>query len=134
MRREFADYLLAEGLIDESALQRLADEGWNIRDPIGLLAYAHGVLPEDSIEEILTRQKDLDLRFGETAVRMGLLSPQQVDTLLMIQHYRAAMELGEALALWGQITYEDVLRAFHRFWATKAQPQPAAHPAGRGII
>jgi len=121
MRREFADYLLARGLIDESALQRLAGEGWNIRDPIGLLAYAHGLLPADSIEEILTKQRDMDLRFGETAVRMGLLTTQQVDILLMIQQYRAAMELGEALALWGRIDLDDMLRAFHQFWAAKVQ-------------
>jgi hypothetical protein len=126
MRREFADYLLAEGLIDESALQQLADDGWNIRDPIGLLAYSHGLLPADSIEEILTKQQDLDLRFGETAVRLGLLTHQQVEVLLMIQNYRAAMELGEALALIGRIESEEVMRALHKFWQTKVQPKAAA--------
>ncbi len=123
MRREFADYLLAKGLIDEAALQRLADEGWNIRDPIGLVAYSHGLLPAESIDDILARQKDLDLRFGETAVRMGLLTSGQVEVLLMIQQYRAAMELAEGLALWGQADYDEVMRALHQFWASKVQPK-----------
>jgi hypothetical protein len=121
MRREFADYLLAKRIINESALQRLADDGWNIRDPIGLLAYSHGLLPGDGIEEILSKQRDMDLRFGETAIRMGLLTNQQVEILLLIQQYRAAMELGEALALTGQADYDEVMRALHQFWATKVQ-------------
>ncbi len=122
MRRELADSLTEKGLIAEAALQRLADDGWNIRDPIGLLAYAHGLLPVESIDEVLTTQKDLDLRFGETAVRMGLLSAHQVDVLLLIQQYRSAMELAEALALNGDIDFDEVMRAFHEFWATKFQP------------
>jgi hypothetical protein len=126
MRREFADYLLAKNIINESALQRLADDGWNIRDPIGLLAYSHGLLPADSIEEILSKQRDMDLRFGETAIRMGLLSNQQVETLLLIQQYRAAMELGEALALTGQVDYDEVIRALHQFWAIKVQTKVGA--------
>lgn len=121
MRREFADYLSEKGLIGESALQRLADEGWNIRDPIGLLAYAHGLLPAESIDEVLTTQRDLDLRFGETAVQMGLLSSQQVEVLLMVQQYRSAMELAEALALSGEVEFDEVMRAFHEFWAKKVQ-------------
>jgi hypothetical protein len=125
MRREFADYLLDKGIIDESALQRLADEGWNIRDPIGLLAYAHGLLPADSIEEVLTKQRDMDLRFGETAVRLGLLTSQQVDILLLIQQYRAAMELGEALALSGEVDFDEVTRALHQFWSAKVRPPVA---------
>ncbi len=124
MRREFAEYLLSKGLIDESVLQKLADDGWNIRDPIGLLAYAHGLLPVDSIEDVLAKQRDLDLRFGETAVRMGLLTHQQVEILLMIQQYRAAMELGEALALIGCLDLDECIQAFHEFWKTKVQLRP----------
>ncbi|MBN1345860.1 MAG: hypothetical protein JXQ73_24430 [Phycisphaerae bacterium] len=122
MRREFADYLLEKGHIDEPALQRLADDGWNIRDPIGLLAYAHGLLPVESIDEVLTTQRDLDLRFGETAIRMGLLTNHQVEVLLFIQQYRSAMELGEALALSGGVEFDEVMKAFHEFWASKFQP------------
>ncbi len=121
MRREFADYLLEKGLIGDDALQRLADEGWNIRDPIGLLAYAHGLLPVESIDEVLTTQRDLDLRFGETAVRMGLLTNPQVEVLLMVQQYRSAMELAEALALQGEVDFEEVMKSFHEFWASKVQ-------------
>lgn len=122
MRREFADYLLEKGLISDDSLQRLADEGWNIRDPIGLLAYAHGLLPVESIDEVLTTQRDLDLRFGETAVRMGLLTNPQVEVLLLIQQYRSAMELAEALALQGEVDFEEVMKTFHAFWAEKAHP------------
>lgn len=125
MRREFADYLVEKGLITESSLQRLADEGWNIRDPIGLLAYAHGLLPVESIDEVLSAQQDLDLRFGETAVRMGLLTNSQVDVLLFMQQYRSAMELGEALALWGEIDFDEVTKALHQFWAAKFQTAKA---------
>ncbi len=126
MRREFADYLMGKGVIGEEALQRLADDGWNIRDPIGLLAYAHGLLPVESIDEVLTTQKDLDLRFGETAVRMGLLSDQQVEVLLLIQQYRSALELGEALALKGELGFDQVMRAFHDFWSEKFQTAQAS--------
>jgi hypothetical protein len=121
MKREFADYLIEKGLITEQSIQRLADEGWNIRDPIGLLAYAHGLLPVESIDEVLTTQRDLDLRFGETAVRMGLLTSHQVEVLLLIQQYRSAMELGEALALISEVDFADVVHAFHEFWAKKMQ-------------
>lgn len=126
MRREFADYMIDKGFIDHDALQQLADEGWNVRDPIGLLAYAHGLLPVESIDEVLTTQRDLDLRFGETAVRMGLLTNRQVEVLLMIQQYRAAMELGEALALSGSLEIEQVVQALHDFWAKKVQTTSTA--------
>jgi len=125
MRREFADYLVEKSLIGEEALQRLANQGWNIRDPIGLLAYSHGLLPAESIDEVLTNQRDLDLRFGETAVRMGLLTGNQVEVLLLMQQYRSAMELAEALALWGEVDFDEVMRALHEFWAKKVQPASA---------
>jgi len=126
MRREFADYLMEKGLIAKQALQRLADQGWNVRDPIGLLAYSHGLLPAESIDEVLTTQRDLDLRFGETAVRMGFLTNHQVEVLLLMQQYRSTMELAEALALSVEIEFDEVMRAFHEFWVTKVQPVEAS--------
>jgi hypothetical protein len=68
-----------------------------------MIAVDHGLIIGQQIDEILNRQRESKLKFGELAVEMGLPTPDKVRTLLQIQQSRMLTDTVEALALAGVI-------------------------------
>lgn len=81
---EFGRYLYYRGLIPYPALIEAIAWQRGQRPAIGSIARRWGWLGESDIRRIL-RQPGLPDRFGSTAVRLGLLKPFQVQTLLFYQ-------------------------------------------------
>lgn len=75
-----------------------------------MIAVSHGLLQGPEIDLILDRQRQTSVRFGEIAVQMGVLTTDQVSTLLRIQEARAAESICEALALAGVLNCNDAYR------------------------
>ncbi len=110
MGNPFVQFLIERDLVSASVARQLTAKHRFVREPIGMIAAGHGLLHPDQIDVILDRQRECKLRFGEVAVELGLLTPEQVMTLLKIQEFRTAADIGEALALAGVMSCEDMAR------------------------
>jgi len=72
-----------------------------------MIAVGHGILDPNAIDKVLDHQRGSDERFGEIAIRLGLLTHEQVAALMKIQDFRLSAEVAEALALSGILPIED---------------------------
>lgn len=110
MEHPFVKFLTDRDLIPPSASRHLAGARSLVREPIGMIAVGHGLLDVAAIDQILDRQQKSSDRFGEIAVEMGYLKPEQVHTLVKIQEFRTAGAICEALVLAGVLEYADAFR------------------------
>ena len=103
MKVPFVRFLLSRGEISEEMADQIGRWPLRHREPIGMIAVDHGLIIGQQIDEILDRQRESKLKFGELAVEMGFLTPDKVRTLLHIQHSRMLTGTVEALALAGVV-------------------------------
>lgn len=106
MEQSFIQFLMERRFIPEGIAGQLRKRRF-IREPIGMIAVGHGILDPNAIDKVLDHQRGSDERFGEIAVRLGLLSHEQVAALMKIQDFRLSAEVAEALALSGILPIED---------------------------
>lgn len=129
MRRVFLDFLVAEGLLPADRLEDVWSFLRNSTEPVGSIAFSHGLLCGSDIDLILEEQRRRYRPFGEIAVEMGILRIEQVEALLLVQQIRAAVEAAESLALSGVCAVEDMKDALGRFFrqavsSSSASPCP----------
>ncbi|MBI4581987.1 MAG: hypothetical protein HY718_19975 [Planctomycetes bacterium] len=117
MNHPFVKYLMERDLIPHTTSRHLNGKTCLVREPLGMIAVGHGMLDSSQIDMILDRQRESSERFGEIAISLGFLTPEQVRTLIKIQEFRAASVLAEALALAGVLRYEDAVRYLGAFLA-----------------
>lgn len=122
----FLNFLIEGGWLtpEQAAGHRrtfLSTESW-----IGRLMVNHGLIGMEHVNEILNRQDLYGGFFGENTVEMGLVTRQQLETLLAAQELRRNIELIEELALAGVLDFGDGLSALTQFYG-----QRTAQPAGR---
>ena len=110
MQHPFVEFLIEQDLVCASVAKQLTEGKRFIREPIGMIAAGHGLLHPNQIDEILDLQRGCTDRFGEIAVRLGLLTPEEVITLLRIQEFRTAAHIAEALSLAGALSWEDAVK------------------------
>jgi protein-tyrosine kinase len=70
---------------------------------LGSILVANGKLRPEQVDLILSEQKRLDLRFGETAIRLRLVTHEDVEEALAIQ-FGYSSSRATALALPGKVT------------------------------
>jgi len=134
MNTAFARFLVQRGEITGEAADRFIT--WvsrSARVPIGMIAVGHGLISGAQIDDILDRQSESGMRFGEAAVDMGLLTDDQVETLLDIQAFRQCAEQAEVSALLGLLPFQEVARALGDFLQKESlrKPGPAMTPQGQ---
>jgi hypothetical protein len=105
----FVQFLTEQGVIPQYLGKHLGERRF-VREPIGMIAVGHGILSPDQIDTVLARQRGSGERFGDIAVDLGLLTRQQVDVLIRIQEFRSSAEIIEALSLAGILPIEDGVR------------------------
>jgi hypothetical protein len=98
-------FLILAGYVSGSLMERLREGGGPAparpEDPartlynIGTLAIIKGYLRHDQVLKILQIQKKSHKRFGEIAVGLRLLSPEQVDELLRLQQEKRSVTSSE---------------------------------------
>jgi hypothetical protein len=115
MKAAFADYLVATGRVSRDRLELIPRSEWLYREPIGRLAMFHGLLSGVDVEEVLRQQRNDDQLFGEIAIRMGMITREQLDVLFRGQSIRACLELIEDLALAGILDFSAGLSAVNEF-------------------
>jgi len=109
MPHPFVEFLIEREVVPQNVAKRLI-ERQVIREPIGMIAASHGILNSIQIDLILDRQRGGKDRFGDIAVTLGLLTREQVETLIKIQEFRTSSEIAEALSLGGVLAVEDAAR------------------------
>lgn len=115
MKAAFADYLVATGRVSSDRLELIPRSEWLHREAIGRLAMLHGLLSGVDVEEVLRHQRNNGQRFGEIAIRMGMLTREQLEVLFRGQSVRACLELIEDLALAGLLDFNAGLLAAAEF-------------------
>jgi hypothetical protein len=115
MENCFVEFLIERDLVSPGVAKQLAEERRSVREPIGMIAASHGLLHPNQVDAVLDHQRECKDRFGDIAVEMGFLAREQVERLVKIQEFRAAAEVGEALALAGALSCEDMARYLGAF-------------------
>jgi hypothetical protein len=110
MHHPFVQYLIDRDYVPGRIARKLAEKKRYIREPVGMIAVAHGLLHPNQIDEVLDDQRESKRLFGEIAVDRGFLTQQEVDTLIKIQEFRVAADIAESLALAGVMTCEDAVQ------------------------
>jgi hypothetical protein len=117
MRNDFIEVLEKEGLLPSERLEWLRLMRRPPAEPIGSIAFSHGMLTGDDVDQILDRQKQSRQPFGQIAVEMGILDDRQITRLLEIQRLRSLMATAEAMILTGMCPTADVMSRLGRFLA-----------------
>lgn len=115
MKRMFADYLVRSGRLTPAQREELPNGQWLSREPVGRLALLHGLIQGADIDRILSQQRAQGGFFGEIAVEFGLMTQDQLETLLVAQRYRECLELVEELALLGLLSMSQGLGGLCEF-------------------
>jgi hypothetical protein len=112
---QFGLYLKNEGVITAEQLIAALEFQQHRLPPVGQLAIEEGILSARQVFQILRCQTDLPHeRFGDVAVSMSLMTPAELQRLLMIQWERKPpfAEVLVALRLLSQSQVDDQLIAF----------------------
>lgn len=86
---------------------------------IGILAVDQGLMTADELEQVLNHQTTArpELRFGEVALGLGVMTRSQLDGLLELQAENR-LRIGEALVLQSCMTERELrqeLKAYREF-------------------
>jgi hypothetical protein len=114
----FLDHLLELGLIPQSCHADLSQWSRHSRIPFGMLAVHHGLLTGEDIDSILDAQRSSFKLFGELAIEMGLLRGAHVPVLLDIQAFQCACSVAQGVALSGAMSLPAVLAELGDLMAT----------------
>lgn len=115
MQLRFLQFLASRGRVSPAECERLSRGKRQFREVVGAIALAHELITLDQLDEILD-QLTADSRFGEVAVRLGHLTSDQVERLLVIQEMQEVMEICELLLLRGMFTRDALLREVGLFF------------------
>jgi hypothetical protein len=116
MREAFLEFLVAEATIPTERLEDLRTLVRVAREPIGSIAFSHGMIASSDIDVILDEQRRDYRPFGEIAMEMGMLRRQQVEALLEVQQMRGAVAIAEAMALSEVCPIDQMVTQLGRFF------------------
>lgn len=123
MEMPFLSYLRSTGRLSHSDVERISRWAMSNREPIGMIAVAHGLITGEQIDEVLDRQRQSGEKFGQVGIELGLLTEKQVQTLLEIQRQRMVTVVLEALSLSESLPLREGLLAHAEF--ITSQPDQA---------
>ena len=114
---KFGLYLKKKGVITAEGLVSAFDYQQSRMPPVGQLAMEEGVLSARQVFKVLRCQSGIPHeRFGEVAVGMGMMSPAELQRLLMIQWERKPplAEVLVTLRLLSPSQVDDEMAAYRR--------------------
>jgi hypothetical protein len=124
MEPDFLDFLVQRGHLAPQRRDAIRQATRSAREPIGAIAFSHGLLNGEDVDLILSEQRGQHRPFGQIASELGMLTQAQVQSLVRIQHARTALSLAEALCLAGVVPLDVSLAELSAFLS--APPQRAA--------
>ena len=128
VKAEFAEYLVTTARVGRERIETIPRDERRSTEPLGRLAMLHGLLSGADVEEILRHRHIDDRLFGQTALRLGMMTQDQLDVLLRGQSIRACLELVEDLALAGALEFKSGLEAITEFVSNRDFATVSATP------
>lgn len=121
----FGRFLLGRGVVTLKMLMQALRTVNSGGERLGDLAVNQGFLSREEVAEVVKSQSDGIHAFGRAAVELGLLTVNQVNSLLILQR-RSKGGIGDALVNLDHVSRVDMDRYFAEFELTQA---PAASPS-----
>jgi hypothetical protein len=119
----FELYLKKQGIISAEQLVAALETQINTPTPIGQLALEERLLSARDVFEILLAQCDApELRFGDLAIEMGLMTRDELMRLLMIQADRKR-PIAEILVGQGVLSGQQVATAMAAYRRAQLSPR-----------
>src|SRR5213592_3854780 len=78
MKNGFCEYLLKKGRITEDQLERARAQVDILNLKTGLCSYAFGFMDPPKIQKIIGMQRRTGQKFGDIAIALGYLTPEQL--------------------------------------------------------
>ncbi len=96
LRQRFGQFLVAQNIVPEAAINKALNKQKNTTKSIGKLAYEHEFMTMEQVFMVLNKQKSDTRLFGEIARELGFITSMQIDLLLRKQK-QSRPKLGETL-------------------------------------
>ncbi|MGR3176935.1 MAG: hypothetical protein ACUZ8E_02635 [Candidatus Anammoxibacter sp.] len=109
MRIKFGQFLINKKKITEEQLKKALTIQVEEHCKIGDITYFAGRMKEKQVDATLiamTDGKNADKKFGEVAVELGYLSPNDVDEIMEVEE-AINIRIGKILVLSGNITQDE---------------------------
>lgn len=110
----FGHYLLNKQLLSAEQLQEALSLQKTVHVKFGVLAVDEGYLTPVQVEEIHLKQKQIDKRFGEIAIDFGYLTESQVEQMLSTQK-QSHLLLAQALVDLEYLSIEQFSTALNSY-------------------
>lgn len=81
----FSKYLISQNKLTDEQFNLVKEAQLKTRVKLGLIAVSEKIISEKQADEINRKQAVMDKRFGDIAVELGYLTPDQVSKLLELQ-------------------------------------------------
>jgi len=116
--KEFDAYLAKKIDLNEDDFPGSGD--WaGAGDTFGAIALKLNLISMATIDTILDAQQRERLRFGELAVKLGVITPEQARRVVEIQRFHRSLETGERLVVAGKLELHQLLHILADFLAEK---------------
>lgn len=110
----FGSFLLNKGFVDRDTLNGVLSTEKQSRVKLGVLAVSSGLLTAAQVEQIHTIQKTQDKRFGEIAIELNYLTGEKLESLLL-QQKSSQMELSQVLVDQGVLDLFTLEKALEEY-------------------
>ncbi|WP_429884568.1 chemotaxis protein CheX [Geoalkalibacter halelectricus] len=115
----FGQFLVERGAVDPEKLLAAIDLQERTNLKFGEMALAMGLISAADVERVHDAQRGEDLRFGDMAVKLGILSTEQMQQVLTRQKNNH-LYIGEALVKIGALSSARVEELLEAFKADQA--------------
>ena len=114
---EFTKFLIDQGVVTAEGSNHSSD--WaGTGNTIGAIALRLGMLSLDQIDQILSIQENERRLFGQIAIAEEILSEVQIDRLLGVQRMHHCVEHVEMLAMHEGVDMKMLLKNLSAFYET----------------
>lgn len=110
----FGSFLLNRGYVNRDTLNNVLSTEKQSRVKLGVLAVSSGILTAAHVEQIHTIQKTQDKRFGEIAIELNYLTGDKLEALLL-QQKSSQMELSQLLVDQGVMDLFTLEKALEEY-------------------
>ncbi len=112
---EFSTFL--EQRLDLSPSESPKAGSWaGAGNTLGSIGLRVGLLGLDEIDQIIMRQSNDERLFGEIAVESKFLTHEQVDALLVLQHFHRCLDVSAPLVLEERLSFGALLELMAEYF------------------
>ena len=92
---------------------------------LGSIGLRVGLLGLDEIDQIISKQTSDTRLFGQIAVEAKFLTQEQVDILLVLQHFHRCLDTSAPLVMEGRLGFSELLGLMAEYFSEQSDPTDA---------